>query len=197
MKKHLIFPLLLSLFVLACNQSTPKEASDVAKAQSSTEAQKASKTCDCQKVTNEPSNPGIVASEKECWQADVSVDSLTAVLRSNIITTSVSVSNDNDDDARSAKVKILLPINTDLVSLEQRNPKIVCVQDSSCVTCCLGNLPVNRATKYNIVLRSKIVESKNICNPCMEVSAFVSSDSPDPKHSNNFRYVQVGKCEKK
>jgi len=122
----------------------------------------------------------------DAWQADVKVKSVQSHLQGQDWLCYATVHNSWDDNAREAKAKILVPVGVQVWHAATSNGgrfvanSLVYGNTHSYVTCELGDLGVNQAVEI------KVATSMPTNGNGLRCGVFAWSETPDPKHNNNY-----------
>ena len=124
------------------------------------------------------------ASAQRTWQADVQVQVLDVSQLDQSLVARVVVYSDNHDDARAVHVEILLPLGVGVTrtamgcSASASPPGVTELRAK--VMCDMGTLPVHTAREVFVITTLPPVGTPKT------FGVFASSDTPDPRPSNNF-----------
>jgi len=124
------------------------------------------------------------SAEERLWRADIRIRSLRVTRLDDKLLARIVVYNDNADEARAGRVEILVPVGVGIVRMAtgctaSAGPPGISVLRAR-VTCELGTLAVQG--NREVFVMTTIPPS----GTPRAFGAFVMSDTPDPKPSNNF-----------
>jgi len=120
------------------------------------------------------------------WQADVSVEWVDFQVQGQDWVCYATIKNTWDDDARKAQATILVPVGTQVWHAATSNGGRCAANPlqfgntHSYVTCELGNIHVNHAVSIKV---AGSFPQNGVNKQC---GVFVRSETPDPKHDNNY-----------